>query len=589
MECAPKAYFGAADWPQGAFQPGIHATMTPMTMVFGREKSFRLGESSFPIHEDFSLGLTNRTKYDYDNLGRQVAEKRYDATGLAGNWLMNGTSDNKIFNSATNTWDGELGGYSLPVVSNGAITFDGLSQQNGTSQRVAVPVADDSPLDVYGADRDMTISARVLIAGFPPTGGKCVIVSKRGATDDDFYQYGLSILPSQAICFQTKDGSISTTRLLTLDNQWHDIVATYKANGANSSVHIYVDGELWASSDTFPQITHQAGTDLIIGDSRCNNGTCWVPFNGQIDDLRIYDRELSAEEIVAMPTTSTDYDAVGNVVAVTDPLSHVIQYDYDNLGRQVAEKRYDATGLAGNWLMNGTSDNKIFNSATNTWDGELGGYSLPVVSNGAITFDGLSQQNGTSQRVAVPVADDSPLDVYGADRDMTISARVLIAGFPPTGGKCVIVSKRGATDDDFYQYGLSILPSQAICFQTKDGSISTTRLLTLDNQWHDIVATYKANGANSSVHIYVDGELWASSDTFPQITHQAGTDLIIGDSRCNNGTCWVPFNGQIDDLRIYDRELSAEEIVAMPDHQHRLRRCRKCCRRHRSAQSCHPI
>jgi RHS repeat-associated protein len=41
-----------------------------MTMVFGREKSFRLGESSFPIHEDFSLGLKNRTKYYYDAYGK---------------------------------------------------------------------------------------------------------------------------------------------------------------------------------------------------------------------------------------------------------------------------------------------------------------------------------------------------------------------------------------------------------------------------------------------------------------------------------------------------------------------------------------
>ena len=30
--------------------------MTPTTMVFGREKSFRLGESSFQTHEDFFLG-----------------------------------------------------------------------------------------------------------------------------------------------------------------------------------------------------------------------------------------------------------------------------------------------------------------------------------------------------------------------------------------------------------------------------------------------------------------------------------------------------------------------------------------------------
>ncbi len=51
--------------------------MTPMTMVFGREKSFRLGESSFPIHEDFSLGLTNRTKYWYDGLDRTVASASF--------------------------------------------------------------------------------------------------------------------------------------------------------------------------------------------------------------------------------------------------------------------------------------------------------------------------------------------------------------------------------------------------------------------------------------------------------------------------------------------------------------------------------
>jgi RHS repeat-associated protein len=45
-----------------------------MTMVFGREKSFRLGESSFPIHEDFSLGLKNRTKYKYDVFDRLISK-----------------------------------------------------------------------------------------------------------------------------------------------------------------------------------------------------------------------------------------------------------------------------------------------------------------------------------------------------------------------------------------------------------------------------------------------------------------------------------------------------------------------------------
>ena len=51
--------------------------MTPPTMVFGREKSFRLppffaalgtaaGRKLFPIHEDFFPGPGSRTKYQYD-------------------------------------------------------------------------------------------------------------------------------------------------------------------------------------------------------------------------------------------------------------------------------------------------------------------------------------------------------------------------------------------------------------------------------------------------------------------------------------------------------------------------------------------
>jgi len=48
--------------------------MTPTMMVFGREKSFRLGGSSSQTHEDFFLGPGNRTKYTYDKLGRQIAD-----------------------------------------------------------------------------------------------------------------------------------------------------------------------------------------------------------------------------------------------------------------------------------------------------------------------------------------------------------------------------------------------------------------------------------------------------------------------------------------------------------------------------------
>ncbi len=46
--------------------------MTPPTIVFGREKKFRLGGTSFPTLEDFFLGPGSRTKYTYDAWNRMV-------------------------------------------------------------------------------------------------------------------------------------------------------------------------------------------------------------------------------------------------------------------------------------------------------------------------------------------------------------------------------------------------------------------------------------------------------------------------------------------------------------------------------------
>ena len=61
---------------EASSNPGIHAKMSPMTMIFGRDESLRLcekshgffhtGEGSRRIPEDFFPSPKNRTKYGYD-------------------------------------------------------------------------------------------------------------------------------------------------------------------------------------------------------------------------------------------------------------------------------------------------------------------------------------------------------------------------------------------------------------------------------------------------------------------------------------------------------------------------------------------
>jgi type II secretory pathway pseudopilin PulG len=75
------------------------------------------------------------------------------------------------------------------------------------------------------------------------------------------------------------------------DGSWHHITATAETN---STAKIYVDGTLVEESGTITQDNIANAFNLFIG-ARSTGGS--VPFNGSIDDVRVYNRALSAAEV----------------------------------------------------------------------------------------------------------------------------------------------------------------------------------------------------------------------------------------------------------------------------------------------------
>jgi hypothetical protein len=73
-----------------------------------------------------------------------------------------------------------------------------------------------------------------------------------------------------------------------------------------------------------------------------------------------------------------------------------------------------------------------------------------------------------------------------------------------------------------------------------------------DNQWHHVAGVY--NG--SKMDLYVDGKLDASQTASGSLNVSA-TNVYIGGSPSQS------FNGLVDDVRIYNRALSADEIEAL--------------------------
>ncbi len=88
-----------------------------------------------------------------------------------------------------------------------------------------------------------------------------------------------------------------TSPLTYADNAWHHVAVTIKRS--TNTIRLYVDGQKVAESTTIPSGNGASGNALKIGADYANTNL----LNGSLDEIKIYNRELTADEIRA------EYDA----------------------------------------------------------------------------------------------------------------------------------------------------------------------------------------------------------------------------------------------------------------------------------------
>ena len=82
------------------------------------------------------------------------------------------------------------------------------------------------------------------------------------------------------------------------DGQWHHVAFVWNESGGKRAMHLYLDAQL-AATGNGPE---KSSTDrLSLGVSNQLQGN---PFIGTFDEIRIYHRTLTAEEIGALSTKS---------------------------------------------------------------------------------------------------------------------------------------------------------------------------------------------------------------------------------------------------------------------------------------------
>ncbi len=90
-------------------------------------------------------------------------------------------------------------------------------------------------------------------------------------------------------------------------------------------------------------------------------------------------------------------------------------------------------------------------------------------------------------------------------------------------------------------------------FLTCPGTLATA----IDGQWHHVAGVISATG----MKLYGDGELICTNTDMQPIVYDKGPDFVVG--RHGTNTSGFPFDGNIDEVRVYTRVLSPAEIAAL--------------------------
>ncbi|MGJ3235140.1 LamG-like jellyroll fold domain-containing protein [Marivirga sp.] len=99
-----------------------------------------------------------------------------------------------------------------------------------------------------------------------------------------------------------------------------------------------------------------------------------------------------------------------------------------------------------------------------------------------------------------------------------------------------------------------------------DGRITEATSLEA-NKWYHVVGTWNGNYSPSGFNLYINGTQRDVSNLDSGFSNcgtylESTNPFHIGIGECATGPC-APFNGAIDEVRIYDRTLSPEEINAL--------------------------
>lgn len=200
----------------------------------------------------------------------------------------------------------------------------------------------------------VTVAAWVKVDG--STQPNSIVVSQ-GAYDCYHGNFALETSYEGRLLFTAYDaGYVRESESVALEpNRWHAVAGTFDGN----SLRLFVDGEEVGTPTPTPEFTlkNNPGDELVIANYQL---TCagWNPWPGAVDEVHIYDRALSAEEITDLQTDAEPPAPTPSPNPPPTPTS-----DFVAVNSATSRTVLDASASAGAtkymWDLNGDERNDI--------------------------------------------------------------------------------------------------------------------------------------------------------------------------------------------------------------------------------------
>ena len=322
-------------------------------------------------------------------------------------------------------------------------------------------------------------------------------------------------------------------------DEWIHITVTW--NLSSEYIRVYVNNSLELNQDIGDSTNQMGNLDtLYIGDNRGDYISAHEPnnyngqsANGRFDELKVFDNVLSdtqIQEIYDNESAGLNYDGTSRTPVSCGTPAPITNYRMD----------------ACSW--NGTRG-EVKDNSSNQFDG--------TARNGLTTTDNSTAGGGINRVGGIFDGVDDYIEVPDLSALQSTASLSFWIKTSQTGNDTAWqapgitgIEDRGGADDIFWGF-IDNSGKITIAVGNDPGVASNTTIN--NNTWHHVVLTRNANTGDAKV--YIDGVLETTGNM------KSG---YIGNSFSSIGkiekTYGLPFQGYLDELKIYDRVLTDSQV-----------------------------